>query len=128
MENDLFYRLGNGIYRLRWWILIVSTIVFTLCIPLLPHIMKPFAATGFFNETAESTQANKILNTQLGYSYNRYIIMYTNPTALVTSPAIMTTIKQSLSSLTQFPNKHYILYPDTNPQQISQDKHTAMLL
>lgn len=124
MDKDIFYYTGELIYRLRWFILVMSLIVLGLCIPILPKVIDPFSVTGFFNANSESAKANKILNKQLGYSYNRFIVVYSSSRLLTTNPAFMTAIKKSLSGLDNLSIPHVILYPDKD-QQVSKDKHTA---
>jgi RND superfamily putative drug exporter len=124
-KKDVFNHTGELIYRLRWFIVILSLIGFIICLPILPKAIQPFTAIGFFDETSESAQANKILNKELGYSYNRFVVIYHHPRWLATDKKFIAEIQNSLSNLKQFSSQHQILFPQANPQQISADKHTA---
>jgi RND superfamily putative drug exporter len=125
MKKDIFYHSGELIYRLRWVIIFLSLLAFTFCVPILPNVIKPFTATGFFDEQSESARTNTILNEKLGYSYNRFVVLYHHPDWFATDSKFNSQIHASLSRLKNFPLHHHILYPETNPQQISADKHTA---
>lgn len=126
MKKDSFYHVGEFIYRWRWFIVILSIIGFLSFLPLLPNIIKPYTATGFFDKNSESAKANTLLNQKLGYSYNRFVALYrSNDWTITDNNKFMSEIKDSLKGLKRFPRKHYILYPDLNKQQVSSDKHTA---
>ena len=125
METDLFYRFGKFIYRWRWLILICWFISFCACLPLLPKAMDPFKAIGFTDSHTESARANDELNKKLGYSYNRFIVMYSSKNISANSELFHKEIKYSLANLDNLPVKHEIIYPDKNNKQIAKDKHTA---
>lgn len=125
MGTDVFYLYGKLTYRFRWLILIVSLLVLALCIPVLPKVIQPFSSTGFYDENSQSEKANNILNKQLSYSLNRFIILYHHPYAMTTNSDFISEIKYSLANIKNMPGQPIIIYPDANPQQISLDKHTA---
>lgn len=126
MTNNKFYKLGQVVYKCRWYIIALWFILIMSCIPLIPNIISPFKTTGFVDETSQSTKTEKYLNKKFGYdSYNKFIIMYTSKTLKANDPLFINKIKKSLSRLNTFPIKHEIIYPNNNKQQISKDKHTA---
>ncbi|MDR3476431.1 MAG: MMPL family transporter [Gammaproteobacteria bacterium] len=128
MNQDLFYLYGKLIYRVRWLILALTIAVLAVSIPVLPKVIEPFTSTGFFDENSESAKANNVLNKQLGYSYNRFVILYSSPDLLASDPKFIAEIKNSLADLKAFPTQHTVVYPDVNKQQISADKHTAYVV
>ena len=125
MQQDLFYNIGTLVYKLRYFIIIFWLALIGFCVPYTPKMMDPFKAIGFVDPDSESARANKVLNKELGYSYNQYIVMYNSDTMLATDPRFIHEIKESLSDLKKIKVKHQIIYPDTNDKQISDDKHTA---
>lgn len=125
MQQDLFYSFGNLIYKIRYFIVIFWLALIAICIPFTPKIMEPFKAIGFVDPDSESAHANKILNDELGYSYNQYIVMYHSDKMFATQPKFIHEMKQSLSGISKIPVKHQIIYPEDNDKQISKDKHTA---
>jgi len=125
MEQDIFYRLGQLLYKLRWFVIFIWVVLLLSCIPILPKIMDPFKAIGFFDPNSESAKADKLLNEKLGYSYNRFLALYQSPDWKATDSRFNDEIKKSLSGLKDFPVEHQIIYPDSNKKQISKDKHTA---
>lgn len=125
MPTDIFYRFGKFIYHYRWLVVILWLVLFASCLPLLPQVMDPFKSIGFIDQTSRSAKANDLLNKDLGYSYNRFIIMYNSNKLLATHPKFMQEVKDSLADMKHLPVEHQIIYPDTNKHQISHDKHTA---
>jgi RND superfamily putative drug exporter len=125
MKKDGFYRCGEFIYRCRWMIIVLWICVILGCIPFVPKLMDPFTAIGFTDPHSQSAKANDILNKKLGFSYNRFIILYHSKTLLATQPAFSHEVKKSLIGLKDFSIKHQVIYPDLNNKQISADQHTA---
>lgn len=126
MKKSLFYKAGNIIYPLRWYILALWVITILACIPFLPNIIKPFKTTGFIDEKAQSTVTQEYLNEKLGYNdSNKFIIIYHSRNLLATNSLYINKIKKSLAGLKQFPIEHYLVLPDSNKKFISKDKHTA---
>jgi len=125
MHEDTFYCLGKIVYKLRWLIILFWLVLFLAFIPFLPKLMKPFTTTGFVDIHSQSAKADDYLNEKLGYSYNRFIIMYQSKKLLANSSEFNDEVKKSLSKLENFPIKHQIIYPEDNKKQISKDKHSA---
>ncbi len=124
-KTDLFYRLGELVYKGR--ILIVCFWVFLMlgCIPFVPHIMSPFKSTGFVDETSKGYKNAQFLDKELGYRNNQIVISYYSNALRATNSLFKQKIKNSLSKLNKFPMKHDIIYPTNTNKQISKDKHTA---
>lgn len=126
MKKSLFYRLGHLVYPLRWYIIALWVIAILACIPFLPHIIAPFKTTGFVDERSQSAATQQYLTDKLGYSNNnKFVIIYHSPTLLANDSLYINKMKKSLADLKKFPIKHYIIYPDVNEKQISEDGHTA---
>ena len=121
----MFYRLGKSIHQWRWFIIVVWLALFATSIAFAPKLLHPFNAIGFTDPTSESAKANQLLNDKLGYSYNRFIVIYKSEILRATQPQFLKEIKYSLQNLDHFPIKHQIIYPDANNKQISRDKHSA---
>lgn len=126
MTNNVFYRLGKGVYRVRWFVIAFLVCLILVCVPILPKVTSTFKTTGFVDTKSESAKAIDYMDEKLGYNnYNKFIIMYRSKTLLVTDPLFNEKIKRSLEDLDSFPIKNEIIYPESNPDQISKDKHTA---
>lgn len=125
MRTDAFYRSGKFIYHHRWFVIVLWIAMILVCIPYVPHMMRPFKAVGFIDPNSQSAKTNDLMNKNLGYNSNRFIVMYSSPTMLATQSNFLKEIKFSLSGLTKLPVEHRIIYPDTKNKQISADKHTA---
>ena len=129
MQNSRFYRLGQLIYPLRWFIILLWVIIVLACIPFMPNIITPFKTTGFIDEHSQSAKAQAYVNQKLGYNdYNKFLIIYNSPTLLATNPVYINKIKKSLSHLKSFSVKHDIILPENNKKQISKDGHTAYVV
>jgi RND superfamily putative drug exporter len=125
MHTDSFYRMGKIVYVGRWLVIVFSLLLVLACIPFLSHIMEPFKQIGFTDPNSESARSNAILNEKLGFSYNRFIIMYDSNKLTASQPKFLQDIKNSLSDLKLLSPKPQIIYPTFSNQQISTDKHTA---
>ena len=129
MKHKLFYKFGQLIYKLRWFLVSVWVLIILSCIPLLPHIISPFKTTGFVDINSKSEKTTQYLDKKLGYNgYNKFLILYTSKTLVATDPLFDQKIKKSLSGLNKFPIKHDIIYPNQNTKQISKDKHSAYVV
>jgi RND superfamily putative drug exporter len=126
MKHTKFYKLGQLIYPLRWYIIALWVLIVLACIPFLPNIIAPFKTTGFIDEQSDSAHTQAYLNKNLGYnSENKFMILYNSHKLIATNPLYIKKIKQSLSGLKDFPIKQDIILPDSNIRQNSKDKHTA---
>lgn len=128
MQCTPFYRLGNFVYTHRNTIIILWILMVLGCLPIIPNIMTPFQTTGFIDEHSDSAKADNYVDTQLGYRFNRFIVMYNSKQLQATNPKYINKLKYSLGDLKNFPIKHQIIFPDMNKNQISKDKHTAYVV
>ncbi|KTD16087.1 MMPL family transporter [Legionella jordanis] len=126
MEKHLFYKFGNLIYPLRWYLISLWLLMLLACLPFLPHIISPFKSTGFIDEHSESAKTQELINHNLNYNNeNKFIIMFHSDTLKASNPLFIKKIKWSLSPLKNFPIENKIIFPSENKKQISKDKHTA---
>jgi RND superfamily putative drug exporter len=129
MENHVFYKLGNLIYPLRWYLIVAWLIITLACVPFLAISIAPFKTTGFSDENSASAKAEQYLNNQLGYNNaNKFLLIYQSTNLSATNPAYIRKIKQSLSELKKFPIETEIILPSDNKNQISKDKRTAYVV
>ena len=125
MHHELFYKFGNLIYQLRWAIICVWLALLLLCVPVAPHVISVFKSTGFSADNSASVKAENFINKKLGFSNNKFIIMYSSEKLSTNNRRFMREIKKSLAGLKDFSINHEIIYPDSNVKQISKDKHSA---
>lgn len=126
MNEDKFFRFGSAIYQARWLIIIIFIVILGVFSPVIPKIMDPFKSIGFTSPNTQSAKANEDLNNKLGYSYNRFIIIYKSNKLFATDPEFRNEVKRSLSGLKKIAIPHQIIYPDNTNQQISKkNKHIA---
>ena len=128
MKCTPFYRLGKFVHTFRLPIIFLWVIMVICCLPIIPNLMDPFQTTGFIDEHSQSAKADNYLDKNLGYRYNRFIIIYHSKELLATSPQYINKLKNSLADLKNYPIKHEIIFPDMNKKQISKDKHTAYVV
>ncbi|MDR3492236.1 MAG: MMPL family transporter [Gammaproteobacteria bacterium] len=125
MHTDHFFNIGKFINKIRWGIIVVSLLLFFASLSLAPKLMEPFKSIGFTDPYSQSARTNEMLNDKLGYSYNRFMVMYHSDSLLLDDPSVQEKIKTSLADLIDFPIPHKIIYPEKSNKQISKDKHTA---
>lgn len=128
MRQTAFFRFGAFVYAYRLAIIITWLVIILGCLPFLPHVMTPFQSTGFVDEQSPSAKTEQILNKEMGYNNDELIILYHSKTLKATDPKFISTLKESLKELKNYPIKHKIIYPDINKAQISTDKHTAYVV
>lgn len=125
MIEGLFYRLGKLTYRFRWALLILWTALFLACFPFIPKFMSPFKDTGFKDPYSESAKTDNYINKNLGFSSNRFIILYKSDKWLADEPRFKNEMRSSLKELKNISAKHQVIYPSKNNKQMSSDKHSA---
>ena len=126
MRDSFFYRLGEWIYRLRWVLVVCMGALLLATLSVLPQVMTSFHTTGFVDDTSLSAHAEEYLDKKLAYDHNnQLLVLYHSKQLTVDDPVFMQRVKRSLAGLRHFSVKHEILWPDTNPQQVSKDHHTA---
>ncbi|MBA2657617.1 MAG: MMPL family transporter [Tatlockia sp.] len=126
MEKNIFYKLGNLAYSLRWYLIALWSILILVSVFVLVDTTAPFKSTGFSDENSKSVKAQDFINKKLGYNdANKFLIIYHSSKLLAADPLFNTKIKKSLAKLDDFPIKHEIILPSENKNQISKDKHTA---
>lgn len=129
MKNNTFYRMGQLIYPLRWYIIGLWVALILACIPFAPNVISCFKTTGFIDEKSASAIAQQNLNKALGYNKdNQFIIIYSSPTLHASNHLYLDKIKNSLSDLKNFPIKHEIFLPNNNKKQISKDEHSVYVV
>ncbi len=129
MERNIFYRLGQIIYSLRWYLILIWGIVLTASVLVLIDITAPFKSTGFSDEKSKSAKAQEYINKKLGYdNANKFLIIYHSPKLLASDQRFIDKITNSLKNLKKFPIKHELILPSENSKQISKNKHTAYVV
>ena len=128
MPSTPFYRFGRFIYTFRLPIIVLWIIMVVCCVPFIPNLMTPFQSTGFVDEHSQSAKADRYLDDNLGYRYNRFILIYNSKQLLATQPEYINKLKKSLAGLKDYPIRHEIIFPDMDKKQISKDKHTAYVV
>lgn len=128
MQKDIFYYVGTNVYRHRRPIVAFWLVLLIVCIVLAPRLLTPFKAFGFNDPKAPSAKAETVLNDEIGYNTNRFIILYHNHSLLATEQPFKREMDHSLKQINQFSLSHEIIYPDENKKQVSKDKHTAFAI
>lgn len=129
MEKNIFYKLGRIVYSLRWYLLLIWSLIILASLLVIVGTNAPFKSTGFSDENAKSAKAQLFINKKLGYNdANKFLIIYHSPKLLATDPLFDKKIKKSLSKLKEFSIKHQLIFPADNKKQISKDKHTAYVV
>jgi RND superfamily putative drug exporter len=129
MQDSCFFRLGEQLHRFRWLVIVSTIVALLMCLPFLSQIMTPFQSTGFIDDSSESARAERYLDQQFKIDHNnQFIILYHSSRLLATSDVFQRELKKSLSGLKHFEFDYDVVFPDTNPQQISKDKHTAYVV
>ncbi len=124
-----FYNLGKWIYRHKWLVIGVWTVVLVASLPFVPRVIEPLKTGGFADPALESSKAADLLQKKLGYSTSSLVIFYQSPPQMTAyDPEFARQVEASLVELQKSPVKNSIVLPSVNPRQVSKDGHTAYAL
>ncbi len=108
--NRIFYRLGQLMYRFRYWVIGIWFVGLIASLPVIPHIMDPFQSSGFENIHSQSFDTNKLLENSVGYQKHRILVLFTKESDTVSNQMMNSEVNKALKKLDHVSYEHKILF------------------
>src|SRR5690348_16601716 len=99
----MFERLGRAMYRARWRVIIVWSIVLLLAIPLAPEAGSALKGGGFANGVSEADSAASMLVSDMHFYRSSLTVIFTSPTLKATDPRFRQAMAQALQPAARMP-------------------------
>ncbi|HEX9037005.1 MAG TPA: MMPL family transporter [Ktedonobacterales bacterium] len=121
----MFYRLGQVMIRLRYWVIGVWLLAVILGLPFAPRIAGALSPGGFSSSSMESQQAIDALQSQLHLSFETVLIIYSSKTLSASDPRFITEATAVTAKLNNWSEVNQVVPFTVDPSQVSRDGHTA---
>ncbi len=123
----VFYAFGRFVYRYRWIILAVWSVLLLVALPFVPRVTEPLRVGGFADPSLESAKAATSLANDLGYSTSSVIVTFSSadPSLRATDARFIAQTDAALAGLSRLSVRTTIISHAANPRQISRDGLTA---
>lgn len=102
-RKGLFWSWGHHIYRYRWVVVFVWTILFIILGSFAPKLPELLNENGFTPRNSESDIGFRNMQEHLDFAPSMLNLVYTSDTENLTNPKVVKTILNSLSSLRDLP-------------------------
>jgi putative drug exporter of the RND superfamily len=121
-----FYRLGQTVYRRRWWVVAAWVAVLVLAVPFAPRVGGALRAGGFSLSDLESARARDMLQHELGVPPSAVVIVLeASGPDLAGSAAFESAAATAVRDVDQAPHVTGIRSHLLSPRQVSADRRTA---
>jgi RND superfamily putative drug exporter len=124
----MFYRLGQTMIRLRWWVIGAWVIVVLLSLPFAPRVASALAPGGFSSPDMESQQAIDALQSGLHTSFNGVTVIFSSKRYTATDPRFIVEATAATAKLNDWSQVVQVVPFTIDPTAISRDQHTAFTL
>jgi RND superfamily putative drug exporter len=121
----MFYRLGQVMIRLRFWVIGVWLIAVLLSFPFAPRIAAALSPGGFSSPDMESQQAVDALQSGLHTSFTSVLVIFSSKSLTATDPRFTAEATAATAGLDGWSEVTRVLPFTLDPSQISRDQHTA---
>ncbi len=121
----MFERLGQFMYRWRWVVIACWCIGALSVLFVLPNLAKPLKVGGFSADNAESAQATRLLEKNLGFSPSSMVIVYQSETLRANDPVFLNEVGQSLAGVRGLPFVENEVLPSANAHLIAKSGEAA---
>jgi len=123
--SDVFARLGQFMYRRRWWVIGAWLVAVAISAPWFPRVAGFLRVGGFSSPNIESAQARDTLQRDLGQNLSGVVVVYSSPTLMAEDQRFIAEVKQSLAGVEGKPGVQKVILHTYNARQVSPDGHTA---
>ncbi|HEX8995170.1 MAG TPA: MMPL family transporter [Ktedonobacterales bacterium] len=121
----MFYRLGQTMVRLRYWIIGVWLVAALASIPFAPRVAEALSPGGFSSSDMESQQAIDALQSGLHASFTNVLVIFSSKTLTADDPRFLAEANAATARLNGWPVVRQVVPYTLDPSQISRDRHTA---
>lgn len=121
----MFYRLGQVMIRLRYWVLGVWLLAVLVSLPIAPRIAGALAPGGFSSPDMQSQQAIDALQTGLHTSFTNVLVIFSSKTLTADDPRFIAQATAATAKLDGWSEVTQVVPFTIDPSQVSRDRHTA---
>ena len=121
----MFYRLGQAMARLRYWVIGLWLIAALASIPYAPRVAEVLSPGGFSSPDMQSQQAITALQNGLHTSFTNVLVIFSSKTLTADDPRFIAQATAATAKLQGWSQVSEIVPFTVDPSQISRDRHTA---
>ncbi len=121
----MFYRLGQAMIRLRYWVIGVWLLAVLASLPFAPRIAGALSPGGFSSPDMQSQQAIDALQTGLHTSFTNVLVIFSSKTLTADDPRFITQATAATAKLDGWSEVTQVVPFTIDPSQVSRDRHTA---
>ncbi|HEU0027340.1 MAG TPA: MMPL family transporter [Ktedonobacterales bacterium] len=121
----MFYRLGQVMIRLRYWVIGAWLLAALAGLPFAPRIAEALSPGGFSSSGMESQQAIDALQSGLHTSFTNVLVIYSSKTLTADDPRFIAQATAATAKLNGWPEVTQVIPFTVDPSQVSRDRHTA---
>ncbi len=121
----MFYRLGQAMVRLRFWVLGLWLVAALVSIPFAPRVAEVLSPGGFSSPDMESQKAIDALQHGLHTSFTTVLVIFTSKTLTANDPRFIAEATAATAKLQGWSAVSAIVPYTISPSQVSRDHHSA---
>ncbi|HET9111401.1 MAG TPA: MMPL family transporter [Ktedonobacterales bacterium] len=121
----MFYRLGQAMVRLRYWVIGLWLIAALASIPFAPRVAQALSPGGFSSPDMQSQQAIDALQSGLHTSFTTVLVIFSSKTMTAEDPRFIAQATAATAKLQGWSAVSQVVPFTLDPSQISRDHHTA---
>ena len=121
----MFYRLGQAMVRLRYWVIGLWLVAALASIPFAPRVAEVLSPGGFSSPDMQSQQAIDALQQGLHTSFTNVLVIFSSKTLTANDPRFIAQATAATAKLQGWSQVSDVVPFTLDPSQISRDGHTA---
>ncbi|HZC05522.1 MAG TPA: hypothetical protein VE338_07765, partial [Ktedonobacterales bacterium] len=121
----MFYRLGQAMVRLRYWVIGLWLVAALASIPFAPRVAQALSPGGFSSPDMQSQQAIDALQSGLHTNFTNVLVIFSSKTMTADDPRFIAEATAATARLQGWSAVSQIVPFTLDPSQVSRDRHTA---
>jgi RND superfamily putative drug exporter len=121
----MFYRLGQAMVRLRYWVIGLWLVAALASIPFAPRVAQALSPGGFSSPDMQSQQAIDALQSGLHTNFTNVLVIFSSKTMTADDPRFIAEATAATARLQTWSAVSQIVPFTLDPSQVSRDRHTA---
>ena len=121
----MFYRLGQAMVRLRYWVIGLWLLAALASVPFAPRVAEVLSPGGFSSPDMQSQQAIDALQSGLHTSFTSVLVIFSSKTLTADDPRFIAQATAATAKLQGWSQVSQVVPFTLDPSQVSRDRHTA---
>lgn len=121
----MFYRLGQVMARLRYWVIGIWLLAVLAGLPFAPRVAQALSPGGFSSSDMQSQQAVDALQKGLHTTFTTVVVIFSSKTLTADDPRFIAEATAATARLDGWSEVTRIISFTQSPSQVSHDRHTA---